>query len=71
MKISCAAGSSRNGWKVTWTYGVGQKITQAWNADCTQSGAAATCTNASYNGAVPAGGSTSFGSNPIPTVTLS
>lgn len=51
---------------------------QAWNASCTQSGAAVTCSNASYNGSVPDGGSVTFGfngswsgGNPVPTATLS
>jgi endo-1,4-beta-xylanase len=76
VTISCS-GASLSSWKVTWTYGAGQQITQAWNATCTQSGAAVTCQNASYNGTVPDGGSVSFGfnaswsgSNPAPTVTL-
>ncbi|HEY3478940.1 MAG TPA: cellulose binding domain-containing protein, partial [Streptomyces sp.] len=46
----------------------------AWNATVTQNGAAATATNLSYNAAIAAGGSVSFGfnanwsgSNPKPT----
>ncbi|MER5194779.1 endo-1,4-beta-xylanase [Streptomyces sp. NPDC002755] len=76
VTISCS-GAALSSWKVTWTYGAGQQITQAWNAGCTQSGAAVTCVNASYNGTVTDGGSVSFGfnanwsgSNPVPTVTL-
>ncbi|MFF4489835.1 endo-1,4-beta-xylanase [Streptomyces sp. NPDC001544] len=76
VKISCA-GASLSSWKASWTYGAGQQITQAWNADCTQSGAHVTCVNASYNGSVPEGGSVTFGfngswsgGNPVPTVTL-
>ncbi|MFJ2725074.1 endo-1,4-beta-xylanase [Streptomyces collinus] len=76
VKISCS-GASLASWKVSWTYGAGQRVTQAWNATCTQSGAAVSCANASYNGAVPEGGSVTFGfnaswngSNPVPTVTL-
>ncbi|MFD8000221.1 endo-1,4-beta-xylanase [Streptomyces mirabilis] len=76
VKITCS-GAALSSWKVSWTYGAGQRITQAWNADCTQSGAAVTCANASYNGTVPNGGSVTFGfnaswsgSNPVPTVTL-
>ncbi|MFI7500413.1 endo-1,4-beta-xylanase [Streptomyces sp. NPDC049687] len=76
VTISCS-GASLSSWKVSWTYGAGQQITQAWNATCTQSGAAVSCVNASYNGSVPDGGSVSFGfnanwsgSNPVPTVTL-
>ncbi|MEU2857941.1 endo-1,4-beta-xylanase [Streptomyces mirabilis] len=76
LRIACS-GAALSSWKVSWTYGAGQRITQAWNADCTQSGAAVTCANASYNGTVPNGGSVTFGfnaswsgSNPVPTVTL-
>lgn len=76
VTVSCS-GASLSSWKVNWTYGAGQQITQAWNAVCTQSGAAVSCANASYNGTVPDGGSVTFGfnaswsgSNPVPSVTL-
>ncbi|MFB7332474.1 endo-1,4-beta-xylanase [Streptomyces adustus] len=76
VRIACS-GASLSSWKAVWTYGAGQQITQAWNATCTQSGAAVSCVNASYNGSVPDGGSVTFGfnaswsgSNPLPTVTL-
>ncbi|WP_171117515.1 MULTISPECIES: endo-1,4-beta-xylanase [Streptomyces] len=76
VTVSCA-GASLSSWKVNWTYGAGQRITQAWNANCTQSGATVNCSHASYNGAVPNGGSVTFGfngswsgSNPVPTVAL-
>ncbi|MEV6943236.1 endo-1,4-beta-xylanase [Streptomyces sp. NPDC051172] len=76
VTIACS-GASLSSWKANWTFGAGQQITQAWNAICSQSGAAVTCTNASYNGSVPDGGSVSFGfngswsgGNPVPTVTL-
>ncbi|MEU2426157.1 endo-1,4-beta-xylanase [Streptomyces sp. NPDC007851] len=76
VTISCS-GASLSSWKVNWTYGAGQQITQAWNATCTQSGASVSCASASYNGTVPDGGSVTFGfnaawtgSNPVPTVTL-
>src|SRR3954452_11227906 len=49
------------GWTLTWSYGAGQSVTQAWNATVTQSGSAVTATNVSYNGSVPAGGTVSFG----------
>ncbi|WP_203685147.1 non-reducing end alpha-L-arabinofuranosidase family hydrolase, partial [Actinoplanes siamensis] len=61
-------------WTLTWSYGAGQTVTQAWNATVTQSGAAVTARNVSYNGAIPTGGSVSFGfngswtgSNPVPS----
>ncbi|MET7909063.1 endo-1,4-beta-xylanase [Streptomyces avermitilis] len=76
VRIACS-GASLASWKVSWTYGAGQQITQAWNATCTQAGTAVSCANASYNGTVPNGGSVTFGfnaswsgSNPVPTVTL-
>ena len=76
VTIACS-GASLSSWKANWTFGAGQQITQAWNATCSQSGTAVACTNASYNGSVPDGGSVSFGfnaswsgSNPVPAVTL-
>ncbi|MCU7821729.1 glycoside hydrolase family 6 protein [Kitasatospora sp. DSM 101779] len=66
-----------NGWKVTWTFGGQQKISNLWNGSYTQSGQAVTVTNAAYNGAIGAGGSAGFGfgatnsggSNAVPTLT--
>jgi endo-1,4-beta-xylanase len=76
VRIACS-GASLASWKAEWAFGAGQRITQAWNASCTQSGAAVSCVNASYNGSVPDGGSVTFGfngswsgSNPVPVVTL-
>ncbi|MGW0840277.1 endo-1,4-beta-xylanase [Streptomyces sp. NPDC002787] len=77
VTIRCAAGSSLSSWRVTWTFGAGQRVGQAWNATCAQTGTTVSCANASWNGSVPSGGSVSFGfngtwsgSNPVPTVTL-
>ncbi|MEE1927422.1 endo-1,4-beta-xylanase [Streptomyces sp. TRM 70351] len=78
VTIRCT-GSSLSGWTATWDFPAGQRISHAWNASCTQSGARVTCTNVSWNGTVPAGGSTTFGfnattsgSNPAPaSITLS
>ncbi|MFI8190728.1 endo-1,4-beta-xylanase [Streptomyces sp. NPDC085946] len=76
VRISCA-GASLASWKVSWTYGEGQRVSQAWNATCAQSGAVVTCGNAAWNGTVPDGGSVTFGfnaswsgSNGVPVVTL-
>lgn len=76
VRIACS-GAALSSWKVGWTYGAGQRLTQAWNASCTQSGSAVTCSNASYNATVPDGGSVTFGfngswsgSNPVPVVAL-
>ena len=67
-------GDAVNGWRLTWSFGAGQTITQLWNGSVTQSGAQVTVTNASYNGGIPTNGNTAFGfngawngSNPLPT----
>ncbi|GAA3918806.1 non-reducing end alpha-L-arabinofuranosidase family hydrolase [Actinoplanes auranticolor] len=67
-------GDPLTGWTLTWSYGAGQTVTQAWNTTLTQSGSAVTATNASYNGSLGTNGSVSFGfngswtgSNPAPT----
>ncbi|WFE55342.1 pectate lyase [Micromonospora sp. WMMD712] len=62
-------------WQLTWSFGAGQTITQAWNATVTQSGSAVTATNASFNGNLATNASAAFGfngtwnnsSNPTPT----
>lgn len=68
-----AGGSAINGWTVRWTLSSGQTITQVWNGNLTGSTGTVTVTNASYNGTIGAGGSTTFGflangnSTPAPT----
>ncbi|WP_250032639.1 non-reducing end alpha-L-arabinofuranosidase family hydrolase [Paractinoplanes maris] len=56
-------GDAVSGWTLTWSYGAGQRVTQAWNATVTQNGSAVTATNAGYNGSVATGGTVSFGFN--------
>ncbi|WP_157506804.1 cellulose binding domain-containing protein [Ktedonobacter racemifer] len=48
-----------NGWSLQFAFPNGQKITQLWNGNYTQSGANVTITNLSYNGSIPAGGTVS------------
>ena len=67
-------GDAVSGWTLTWSFGAGQTVTQAWNATVTQSGAAVTATNVSYNAAIATNGSVNFGfngawgaTNPAPT----
>jgi cellulose binding protein with CBM2 domain len=50
-----------NNWTVGYTWPGSQTITQIWNANETQSGAAVDVTNAAYNGTLAPGGSTTFG----------
>ncbi|MEV6212072.1 glycoside hydrolase family 9 protein [Kitasatospora sp. NPDC051914] len=62
------------GWTLGWTYPGNQKITNAWNATVTQTGAAVTAKDAGWNGTLAPGASAAFGfqgtysgSNPVPT----
>ncbi|MET8117738.1 cellulose-binding domain-containing protein [Micromonospora sp. NPDC005291] len=48
-------------WTVTWTYAADERVTNGWNATVSQSGSTVTARNMSYNGSIPAGGSTEFG----------
>jgi chitodextrinase len=50
-----------NGWTLTFSFAGDQRVTNAWNAGVTQSGAAVTARNVAHNASIPAGGSTSFG----------
>jgi arabinan endo-1,5-alpha-L-arabinosidase len=67
-------GDRLNGWTLTWTYGAGQTVQQAWNAGVRQSGTQVTATNASWNADLGTNATVSFGfngsftgSNPAPT----
>ncbi|HVQ95128.1 MAG TPA: cellulose binding domain-containing protein [Mycobacteriales bacterium] len=53
--------AARSAWTATVTFGNGQRITQSWSATVTQTGAAATAENLSWNGSLAAGASTTFG----------
>ncbi|MFJ5994992.1 glycoside hydrolase family 6 protein [Streptomyces sp. NPDC092370] len=70
--------AAKSSWSLKWSYAGNQKVTSGWNAKISQSGAAVTAANESYNGRLATGGSVSFGfqgsysgSNAIPaTFTL-
>jgi len=49
------------GWTVTWTFGNGQTVSNAWNATVTSTGSGVTARNMSYNGNLGAQASTTFG----------
>ncbi|MGW3892076.1 cellulose-binding domain-containing protein [Micromonospora chokoriensis] len=49
------------GWTATWTYAGDERVTNGWSATVSQSGSTVTARSLSYNGSVPAGGSTEFG----------
>ncbi len=60
--VTVKAGSSAiSAWTVTWTLSSGQTITQLWNGTLSVSGSSVAVKNASYNGALAAGGTTTFG----------
>ena len=61
ITITDSGSSTVNGWKLTFTLPSGQTITSGWNATYSPSTGAITATNLSYNGTIPAGGSTSIG----------
>lgn len=68
--------AATNGWKVTWTWGGNQQVTNAWSSAESHSGQSETFTNAGYNGSIAPGGNTSFGfqatysgTNASPTLT--
>jgi hypothetical protein len=67
-------GDPLTSWTLTWSWPAGQAVTQAWNTTLTQSGAAVTARNVSYNGSIGTNASASFGfngswtgSNPAPS----
>jgi endo-1,4-beta-xylanase len=72
------ANQNLTGWRVTWTWPGSERISNAWGLQGTLSGATVTGTNASYNGTLSSGQSTTFGFNitkadgstaSVPTVT--
>jgi len=61
VTVTNTGATAWQGWTVTFTFGGDQKITNAWNATATQSGARVSAVNVGYNGNVAAGASASFG----------
>ncbi|MGW7609092.1 glycoside hydrolase family 6 protein [Streptomyces sp. NPDC054766] len=55
--------AAKSSWAVKWSYAGNQKVTSGWNAKITQSGAAVTAANETYNGTLATGSSVSFGFN--------
>jgi hypothetical protein len=49
------------GWTATLTYANGQRVTQSWSAQVSTNGATVTARNETYNGALGAAASTTFG----------
>ncbi|MGX7823524.1 endo-1,4-beta-xylanase [Actinokineospora sp. 24-640] len=62
VEVRVTAGASAiSRWTVAWTFGGGERISQSWNAAVTTSGSQVTARNLTYNGALGAGASTTFG----------
>jgi lysophospholipase L1-like esterase len=60
--VTVSAGAAAlAGWTVQWTFPGGQTIAQLWNGVDGSNGANVSVSNATYNGTVAAGGTTSFG----------
>ncbi|WP_410642773.1 cellulose-binding domain-containing protein [Amycolatopsis sp. lyj-346] len=53
--------TAASSWTLSWHYAGNQSVTSAWNATVRQTGTAVTAQSLPYNGALPAGGSVSFG----------
>jgi lysophospholipase L1-like esterase len=56
-------GDPLTGWALTWSFGAGQQVTQAWGGTATQSGSVVTVRNAAWNGALATNGTAGFGFN--------
>ncbi|WP_442935288.1 lytic polysaccharide monooxygenase auxiliary activity family 9 protein [Micromonospora sp. CPCC 206061] len=75
VRVSAGRAAIRS-WAVRWTFASGQQIASSWGAAVTTSGSSVTASNASYNGAVAAGGNVNFGfiaswagTNAVPALT--
>jgi large repetitive protein len=55
ITITNTGNKSFDNWKLTWTWGGNQQITQAWNSTYTQTGPSASLVNVSYNKNIAAG----------------
>jgi dienelactone hydrolase len=61
-EVTVTAGAAAlSGWRVGWTFGNGQTVTQVWGGRHTASGSAQTVTNETWNGNLAAAASTTFG----------
>jgi cellulase/cellobiase CelA1 len=63
VSVTNTGSTALNPWSLKWTFTAGQTVSQAWSAKVTQSGTAVTATGESWNTALPAGASASFGFN--------
>ncbi|MEV6492387.1 cellulase family glycosylhydrolase [Actinoplanes sp. NPDC051633] len=61
ITITNTGAAAINGWTLAFSLATGQTIVSGWNANYSPAGGTVTATNASYNGALPPGGSATIG----------
>jgi len=61
ITVTNTGAAATSSWRVSWTFGGNQVITNSWNAAVTASGASITATNESYNNVIQPGQQTVFG----------
>jgi xyloglucan-specific exo-beta-1,4-glucanase len=61
VKVGNTGTAPVTGWTVTWSFTDGQRVTQAWNAQVTQTGTAFSAADAGWNKTIAPGGSADFG----------
>ncbi|MET7984438.1 cellulose binding domain-containing protein [Streptomyces sp. NPDC005281] len=61
VSLANTGSTAWTGWTLGWSFADGQKITQLWNADYTQPGAAVSARNVGWNANVAAGSTVGFG----------
>lgn len=59
--IIVTSAKALDGWRIAWSFGDGQRVSQMWDANFAQDGARVTTTAADYNRSVAAGGTVSLG----------
>ena len=63
VKVTNTGTTALSSWSLGFSFANGQKVTQGWSADWSQSGTAVTAKNAAWNGTLGAGQSTDIGFN--------
>jgi alpha-galactosidase len=61
LTITNSGTTTVDGWQLTFTFPGDQKVTNAWNATVSQTGAAVTATNLGYDATIAPGGNVQFG----------
>ncbi|MBO2448833.1 endo-1,4-beta-xylanase [Actinomadura barringtoniae] len=63
VTVTNTGSAAINGWSLAFSFPGDQKVTQGWSAEWSQTGAAVAAKNASWNGTLAAGASTTIGFN--------